>query len=102
MSGLPDDIFERIRDVMVRANLASYFTPATDFRTKPTANDPIADLPDEAALDAYVSKIIANHARDADAVKAAPTVLVDFIGAVATLTDQRREDAFSMLTGAAA
>ena len=102
MSGLPEDIFERIRDVMVRANLASYFMPATDFRTKPTADDPIADLPDEAALEAYVSAIIANHARDAEAVKAAPTILVDFIGAVATLTDQRREDAFALLTGAAA
>lgn len=102
MSGLPSDVFERIRDVMVRHNLATFYAPYAEFRTTPNADDPVADLPDAEALKGYVDEIIANHRKAADAAAAAPKILAEFVTAIATLTDARREDAFTLLTGAAA
>lgn len=97
MSGLSPDIYDRIRDTMLRRNLRSWLGPQSEYRTLATADDPIAGHPDEAAIEQRVDEILAAHEVRGERIAAAPALLSAVVSAVAAMTDLPREDAFKLV-----
>lgn len=98
MSGLPADIFERVRNDMALGNAVSIMLRDHGQTTAPTADDPIGGKPDLEAARDLGERTIAAWKAERDTLATVPALLASIVTAVALMTDQSRADAFAGLT----
>jgi hypothetical protein len=97
MSGLPADIFERLKRDVAVANATRVLLGQRSYRTVPNASDPIGGKPDLEAAHAAGEGLIAALEAEALLLAGAPATLAAGIDIVAILTDATRDDAFARL-----
>lgn len=98
MSGLPADIFDRVRDEMAIGNLATKLMAQRTYRTAPSPADPIGGQPDHGAARQAAEAVIKGLSDELDTLTEARGTLALVIDAVAIMTDQTRDGAFALLT----
>lgn len=98
MSGLPTDIFERVRNDMALGNITAIMSRDHAQTIAPTADDPIGGKPDLAAARDLGERTIAAWKAERDTLATVPALLSSIVTAVALMTDQSRADAFAGLT----
>lgn len=98
MSGLPADVFERLRREMAITQLADKLALQNDYRTEPTAADPIGGLVDMGAARAAAKEHIDGVEARREVLSRVPPLLSSVIDAVAVMTGEERQGAFERLT----
>lgn len=97
MSGLPADIFDRLKRDVAVANATRILLGQHTYRTVPNANDPIGGKPDHDAARAAGEELIAALEAEEKLLLEAPATLAVAIDAVAIVTDTTRDAAFALL-----
>ena len=97
MSGLPADIFDRLRRDVAVANATRVLLSQRTYRTVPNANEPIGGKPDSDAARAAGEELIAALEAEEALLEEAPATLAAAIDAVAIMTDTTRDQAFKLL-----
>lgn len=97
MSGLPEDIFDRLKRDIAVSNATLVLAGQRDFQTIADAEDPIGGAPDIAAARAAGEELISAHEAEAVILDEAPSALKYAIDMVAVLTDTDRQSAFRLL-----
>lgn len=98
LSGLPGDVFNRLKRDTAVAQLAARIVSDAGLRTAPSADDPVAGLPDiEAARTAAADRIDALEA-ERELLATIPSLLSSIVSATALLTNETRAAAFQRLT----
>lgn len=102
LSGLPSDVFAKMERDAATANLAARYALQHDYRTAPSADDPVGGKPDEEAARSAAEAAMKALDATRDMLADAPNVLASAVSVVALLTDTSRDEAFVLLTGQAA
>lgn len=97
MSGLPADIFERLKRDVAVGNATRILLGQRTFRTAPSANDPIGGKLDKDAARIAGEELIAALEAEEALLAGAPATLAAAIDAVAIVTDTTRDAAFALL-----
>ena len=98
MSGLPEDIFDRLHITMATNQLAERIMQDTSMQTAPSADDPVGGKPDhETARKAAEARLERIHA-EREMLERVPTTLAHVVAAVALMTGEAREAAFQRLS----
>lgn len=100
LSGLPTDILDRLRNELRIGNATRIFASQNQYRTAPSATDPIGGKPDHAAARAIGERLIAAFDAERELLASAPNTLASVVEVVALMTDATRESAFTALTAA--
>jgi hypothetical protein len=97
MSGLPANIFDRLKRDLAVANATRILAGQRAYRTVPDANDPIGGKPDHDAARAAGEELIAAIESEQTLLSEAPATLTAVVNIVAIMTDTTRDDAFKLL-----
>ena len=98
LSGLPADIIDRLHEELRIGNATRVFAFQNDYRTAPSAHDPIGGQPDHAAARAAGERLIAAFDAERELLASAPDTLASVVTVAALMTDTGREAAFAALT----
>lgn len=98
MSGLPGDIFEKLRDDLRVANATRILSGQNQYLTEPSAADPIGGAPDTAKARAAGERLIAAFDAERALLARAPETLTAVVMTVALMTDSTTDAAFAALT----
>ena len=97
MSGLPRDVFQRLRRDMAVEQLAQRIAKDANLRTAPTAENPIGGAVDLATARANAAAAFDRWDAERELLASAPALLTGIIDTVALLTGERRDQAFERL-----
>ena len=97
MSGLPRDVFQRLRRDMGVEQLAQRIARDANLRTAPTPTDPIGGAVDLATARANAAAAFDRWDAERELLASAPALLTGIIDTVALLTGERRDQAFERL-----
>ena len=97
MSGLPSDVFERLRRTMAEGQLSERILADTSLRTAPTPSDPIGGEPDAATARANAAAKFDRMEAEREMLNRVPALLANVVTAVALMTGQTRQAAFDRL-----
>lgn len=98
MSGMPADVFDRMKREMAVGQLTDALLKGQDFRTPQTVDDPIAGKPDRDAARNVAEKRLANLESERELLDTLPALLSHVINAVALMSGETRQAAFERLT----
>lgn len=98
MSGLPADIFDRVRREVAVTQMAGRLGLSSDYRTKPTADDPIAGQPDRAATRKAAQEALEGLEATRETLGRLSPLLSSIVTAVALMTGETRTAAFERLS----
>lgn len=98
MSGLPADVFAVLRHDMAVGQLATILASQHDYLTPPTADDPVAGLPDFEAARAVAAKRFATLEAERELIGRIPALLSNVVSAVALMLETSRQAAYERLT----
>lgn len=98
LSGVPADIFERIRRDMAIGQLADNLARTQDFRSDPTPDDPIGRKPDWEAARKVAAARLDRLDNERELLGRIPALLSSVVNAVALMTEESRAAAFGRLT----
>jgi len=97
MSGLPANIFDRLKRDLAVTNATRILAGQRAYRTVPDADDPIGGKPDHDAARAAGEELITAFESEQALLSEAPATLTAVINIVAIMTDTTRDDAFKLL-----
>ena len=100
LSRLPSDIWDRLNEELRINNATRVLSFQGDYRTEPSATDPIGGKPDHAKARAMGERLIAAFDAERELLASAPDTLASVVEVVALMTDATRESAFTALTAA--
>lgn len=98
MSGLPRDVFQRMRRDMAVEQLAQRIANDTNMRTAPTPTDPIGGAVDLATARANAQAAFNRWDGARELLASAPALLTALIDSIAVLTGENRSVAFQRLS----
>ena len=98
MSGLPADIFARLRREMAVHRATTILSGQRQFAVAATADDPVAGQPDHDAARTAGEALIKAFEDERELLATAPDLLANVVTAVALMLDVNRAEAFKVLT----
>lgn len=98
MSGLPSEVFDRLRRTMVEGQLAERILADTSLRTAPTADDPIGGKPDNVTARANAAAKLDRMEAEREMLNRVPVLLANVVTAVAMMSGETRQAAFDRLS----
>lgn len=101
MSGLPGDVFDRLRRDAAVGQAERILTEQRRYTTPATADDPVGGRPDPVAARADAEALISALEVESELLADVPRVLSSAVQLVAMLTEMPVDDAFQMLTAEA-
>lgn len=99
MSGLPADIFDRLKQTAGAAQAANRMMSSWEYRTEPNAMDPVGSRVDWDAARQAGNNIVAGLREQRETLESVSGMLAGVVTGVALVTDQRRDAAYTMLVG---
>jgi hypothetical protein len=98
LSGVPVDVWERQRREMAVTQRAAQLVKRPEFRTQPSADDPIAGTPDLEAARREAEREIKALEDEREVLDRIAPLLGSVVNAVALMTAETRAEAFTRLT----
>lgn len=98
LSGVPKDVFERMRREMATEQLAQRIIASTSMRTEPTADNPIAGEIDIETARINAADKMERLDAERELLARVPALLSNVVTTVAVLTGENRNAAFARLT----
>lgn len=98
MSGLPAEVFDRLRREMATGQLAERIANNAALRTAPTADDPIGGAPDMVTARANAADRLDRLDSERELLATVPTLLANVVNAVSAITGEARQAAFERLS----
>ena len=97
MSGLPADVFDRLRRTMAIGQLAERIMRDNSLRTEPNADDPIGGKPDIATALLNAEGRLDRLDAERELLESVSGLLANVVQAVALMTGESRHAAFERL-----
>lgn len=98
MSGLPADMFERLRREMAIGQLATVLTTQHEFKVVATADDPVAGQPDWEGVRRVAADRLDRLDGERDLIARVPATLSHVVNAVGLMLEESRPRAFERLS----
>ena len=97
-SGLPADVFDRLRRDVAVAQLTEALTRSQEFRTPQTPDDPLAGRPDREAARVNAAARLDRLDDERELLSTVSPLLANVVNAVALMTGETRQAAFERLS----
>lgn len=98
MSGLPADIYERLRREMAVGQLATTLVTQHEFKVAATADDPVAGQPDWEGVRKVAADRLDRLDGERELIARVPATLSSVVNAVALMVEESRAAAFERLS----
>lgn len=98
LSGFSADIFQRLRREMAVGQLANLLATQHDYRTAPSADDPVAGYSDWEAARSAAAEAVAKVEAERELIGRVPAVLSSVVTGVAVMLESTRQQAFERLS----